>query len=148
MSSPNQPGAGRAWAVTFAGTGINLCLGVLYTWSVFAAALINQLGWSKTASAIPYTIACVVFAIAMVPAGRLVDKIGPRWVATIGGIFTGGGMILSGLLGNSFQVLAVTFGIIVGIGLGFGYAAPTPAAVKWFKPHMKGQISGLVVAGF
>ncbi|HHW43387.1 MFS transporter [Desulfofundulus thermobenzoicus] len=148
MSLPNQPGAGRAWAVTFAGTGINLCLGVLYTWSVFAAALINQLGWSKTASAIPYTIACVVFAIAMVPAGRLVDKIGPRWVATIGGIFAGGGLILSGLFGNSFQVLAITFGVIVGIGLGFGYAAPTPAAVKWFKPHMKGQISGLVVAGF
>jgi len=143
----SQTGSGRAWGVTFAGTGINLCLGVLYSWSVFAAALVNQLHWSKTASAIPYTIACVVFAIFMVPAGRLVDRIGPRWVATIGGIFAGGGMILSGLT-NSFQALAVTFGIIVGIGLGFGYAAPTPAAVKWFPPHRKGQISGLVVAGF
>ncbi|OAT85433.1 L-lactate MFS transporter [Desulfotomaculum copahuensis] len=143
----SQPGSARAWAVTFAGTGVNLCLGVLYTWSVFAAALVNQLHWSKTASAIPYTIACVVFAIFMVPGGRMVDRIGPRWVATIGGIFAGGGMILSGLTG-SFQALAVTFGVIVGIGLGFGYAAPTPAAVKWFPPHRKGQIAGLVVAGF
>ncbi|OAT86680.1 L-lactate MFS transporter [Desulfotomaculum copahuensis] len=148
MSTSRQTGAGRAWAVTFAGVGINLCLGVVYSWSVFAAALISQLGWSKTASVIPYTIAYVVFPIIMVPAGWLVDKAGPRRVATIGGILVGLGMILSGLLGNSLQTLTITFGVIVGSGIAFGYAAATPAAVKWFMPHKKGQISGLVVAGF
>ena len=32
--------------------------------------------------------------------------------------------------------------------MGLGYSAPTPAAVKWFQPHKKGQIAGLVVGGF
>ena len=30
----------RAWVVTFAGTAVNLCLGILYAWSVWKAHLI------------------------------------------------------------------------------------------------------------
>jgi hypothetical protein len=30
----------RAWVVTFAGTAVNLCLGILYAWSVWKANLI------------------------------------------------------------------------------------------------------------
>jgi len=146
MDERSQVGGGRGWVVTLAGFGVNLCIGVLYTWSVFAAALINQLGWSKTASALPYTLACVVFALTMVPGGRMVDRIGPRWVTTLGGACVGLGLILSGLT-HSFQALTITFGVLIGLGLGFGYAGPTPAAVKWFPPHRKGQIAGLVVAG-
>ncbi|WP_019849312.1 OFA family MFS transporter [Desulfitobacterium sp. PCE1] len=137
----------RGWTVTFAGTGINLALGVLYTWSVFAAALTEQLAWSKTAASLPYTVACAVFALMMVPGGRLQDRFGPRWVATVGGLFAGGGLILSSLTDSLF-ILILTFGIIAGIGIGLGYSAATPAAVKWFPPQKKGLISGIVVAGF
>ncbi len=141
------PNPAKAWTVTFAGTGINLALGVLYTWSVFAKALVDQMGWTKTESALPYTLACLVFALCMVPAGRMVDKMGPRAVATIGGLLAGAGMIVAGS-SSSIAMTTVGFGLILGAGMGFGYAAPTPAAVKWFYPHRKGQIAGLVVAGF
>jgi len=142
-----QPNPAKAWTVTFAGTGINLALGVLYTWSVFAKALVDQMGWTKTQSAFPYTLACLVFALCMVPAGRMVDKMGPRAVATIGGILAGGGMLLAGM-STTVATTTIGFGLLLGAGMGFGYAAPTPAAVKWFHPHRKGQIAGLVVAGF
>ena len=33
---------GKAWVVTFAGTAVNLCLGILYAWSVWAKALIDE----------------------------------------------------------------------------------------------------------
>jgi len=141
------PNPGKAWTVTFAGTGINLALGVLYTWSVFAKALVDQMGWTKTESALPYTLACLVFALCMVPAGRMVDKMGPRAVATIGGLLAGAGMIMAGTA-TSIAMTTVGFGLVLGAGMGFGYAATTPAAVKWFHPHRKGQIAGLVVAGF
>lgn len=137
----------RGWSVTLAGTGINLGLGVLYTWSVFASALTEQLHWSKTSASLPYTIACVMFALMMVPAGRLQDRFGPRWIATLGGIFAGGGLILSSFT-QSLLLLTVTFGIIAGIGIGLGYSAATPAAVKWFPHQKKGFITGIVVAGF
>lgn len=143
----SQPSISKAWTVTFAGMGINLALGVLYTWSVFAKALIDQYGWTKTESSIPYTLACVVFALCMIPAGRWLDKSGPRVVAMVGAILCGIGMLVAGLT-QSVVGVAVGFGLLVGAAMGFGYAAPTPAAVKWFQPHKKGQIAGLVVAGF
>ncbi|HBX23371.1 MAG TPA: oxalate:formate antiporter [Desulfotomaculum sp.] len=139
--------ASRAWTVTFSGMGVNLGLGVLYAWSVFAAALVDQLGWSKTEAALPYTVACVVFALIMVPAGKLVDKYGPRWIASLGGVFCGAGLIIAGVT-ESLVMAVVGFGIITGIGLGLGYSAPTPAAVRWFPPEKRGQIAGFVVAGF
>ncbi len=137
----------RGWVVTFAGMGVNLCLGVLYSWSVFKKALIEQLNWTHTAASWPYTVAIIVFALIMVPAGRLTDKWGPRIVATLGGVFAGGGMLLASVTQN-LGMLILAFGILLGTGMGLGYAAPTPAAVKWFGPHKRGLISGLVVAGF
>lgn len=138
----------KGWWVTLAGTGINLALGVLYTWSVIKAAIPPEWGWTAAQKSDPYAVACFVFAIAMIPAGRLQDKIGPRWVATIGGAAVALGCIIAGLAGSSYIGFVVGFGIFGGIGIGFGYAAATPAAVKWFPASQTGMIAGLVVAGF
>jgi MFS family permease len=138
----------RGWRVTFAGTGINLALGVLYTWSIIKAAIPAEWGWTAAQKSDPYAIACFVFAIAMIPAGRLQDKIGPRWVATIGGVAVALGCIIAGLAGSSYFGFVNSFGLFGGIGIGFGYAAATPAAVKWFPASQTGLIAGLVVAGF
>lgn len=147
MANVNQPPVSKAWTVVFAGAMINLALGVLYSWSVIAKDLVANHGWTKTQSAFPYTLACVLFAILMVPGGRFLDKIGPKWVAFVGAILVGAGMVLSST-STSVGIITIGFGILVGAGIGLGYAAPTPAAVRWFKPHMKGTIAGLVVFGF
>jgi len=137
----------KGWMVTFAGIGINLALGVLYTWSVIKKAIPVEWGWSDADKALPYSIACIVFALVMVPAGRLQDRIGPRWVATAGGILTGIGCIIA-----SYAVtvlwFVIGFGIFAGAGIGLGYASATPPAVKWFSARKTGLIAGLVVAGF
>ena len=138
----------RGWLVTLSGTGINLALGVLYTWSVIKAAIPEEWAWTAAQKSDPYAIACFVFAIAMIPAGRLQDRIGPRWVATIGGATVALGCIIAGLAGSSYFGFVVGFGVFGGIGIGFGYAAATPAAVKWFPASQTGMIAGLVVAGF
>jgi OFA family oxalate/formate antiporter-like MFS transporter len=49
---------------------------------------------------------------------------------------------------KSYTGLIVGFGILGGMGMGIGYAAPTPAALKWFGPHKRGLIAGLVVGGY
>lgn len=138
---------GKGWQVTFAGMGINLALGVLYTWSVIAAAIPEDWGWNATAKNWPYMVACLVFSLMMVPAGRLQDRFGPRWVATFGGVLVGIGMILSSTT-SSYWGWMIGFGILTGAGIGFGYASATPPAVKWFPPYRTGLIAGLVVAGF
>jgi len=134
--------------VVLAGLGINLALGVLYSWSIISGA-IKDAGWGWTAEqrALPYSIACLVFCLVMVPAGRMQDKLSPRIVATIGGILVGLGMILA----SQFETVTgyvIGFGVLAGAGIGFGYASATPPAVKWYPPAKTGMIAGIVVSGF
>jgi MFS transporter, OFA family, oxalate/formate antiporter len=153
----------RAWVVTFAGTAINLCLGILYAWSVWKANLIGTAehpagtpmtglneGWvylTRAEGTWAYSICGFVFALFMIAGGRIQDRYGPKIGATGGGLFLAAGCILAGLM-KSYVGLILGFGILGGIGMGLAYAATTPAAVKWFGPHQRGLIVGLVVGGY
>lgn len=137
----------RGIIVTIAGLGVNLALGVLYAWGVISAALIDKLGWSATQTQLPYMMACACFALSMVPGGRLQDKYGPRPIIMGSAILAGIGFFMAGAT-LTVVGLTIFFGLVFGIGMGLGYAAPTPAAVKWFGPEKRGLISGIVVSGF
>jgi len=144
----------KGWLVVMAGLGLNLALGILYAWSMFSKQLTEPIanggyGWSRTTATLPYTIAIACFALIMIPAGRLQDRLGPRLVATAGAVLCGLGLIVSSL-GRADMIwpLIVGFGILAGTGIGLGYAAATPAAIKWFGAEKKGLITGIVVAGF
>jgi OFA family oxalate/formate antiporter-like MFS transporter len=142
-----RPVRNLGWRVTFAGLGINLALGILYTWSVISKAVPADWGWSEQDKSWPYSIACLVFSVVMVPAGRLQDKISPRIVATIGGVLVGLGMIVASQTTTCLGYI-LGFGVLAGAGFGFGYAAATPPAIKWFPAAKTGTIAGIVVAGF
>jgi OFA family oxalate/formate antiporter-like MFS transporter len=145
--SENPQSSNYGWRVTFAGTGINLALGVLYAWSIISKQITKEWGWNETQAALPYSIAIIFFALMMVPAGRIQDKMGPRLTASLGGIFCGVGFLIA-CMGQSLLGMVIGFGILAGTGIGFGYASATPPAVKWFPPQRTGLIAGLVVAGF
>ncbi len=136
----------RGWTVTLVALSINLVLGVLYAWGVMAKALVVQWHWSKADAALPFTVATGAFAITMIFAGRLQDKVGPRLIAALGGIVLGLGLAASSYA-QSPALMLVTFGIVGGIGIGIGYSATTPPAIKWFPPGKKGLITGIVVSG-
>ena len=144
----------KGWIVAFSGLGLNLALGVLYAWSVFAKQMTDAveaggLGLTKTEASLPYMLAIGVFAVMMVPAGRLQDRLGPRVAATAGAVLTGAGLIVSSFAGPGNMVpVLIGFGLMAGSGFGLGYAAATPAAIKWFPPEKKGMITGIVVSGF
>jgi OFA family oxalate/formate antiporter-like MFS transporter len=161
MSSASVPA--RAWVVTGAGTAVNLCLGILYGWSVWKAALVpkdpalygqpmtgvNE-GWTylnNTEGTVAYAVCGITFALFMIPGGRLQDRYGAKIGATLGGLFLAAGCILAGLM-KSYEGLITGFGLLGGIGMGLGYAAATPAAVKWFHSSRRGLVVGLVVAGY
>lgn len=133
--------------VTCSGLGINLALGVLYTWSMFKAPIEKEFGWKGSQLNDPYAICCLVFAFAMILAGRCQDKFGPRVTASIGGLLVGAGMVLIST-SNSYAVWLLGFGVLVGLGIGFGYSSATPPALKWFPPAKTGLVAGIVVAGF
>lgn len=138
----------RGWLVAVAASCMGLVLGILYVWSVVKGGIPDAWEWSNADKALPYSTMCIVFAIIMVPAGMLQDRFGPRWMVLIGGFLAGLGCIISGLGGASKIAYVIGFGVITGAGVGFGYSALTPAAIKWFPPQKTGRVAGIVVAGF
>src|SRR5512147_2183393 len=146
VQAPSQStGISRWWRVV-GGLSMNLALGSLYAWSVFVAPLEKQFGWKRAQTSNVFTIAVVVFAITFVVAGRLQDKLGPKKIALIGGILVSLGFFLCAYT-KSLDYLYICFGVIGGLGNGFGYACPIPVMAKWF-PDKRGLAVGLAVAGY
>lgn len=144
----------KGWSVTMSGLGINLALGILYTWSMFKMSIKESIeaadgrfNWSLASLNDPYAVCCLVFAFSMIIAGRVQDKLSPRFTAVIGGVLTGLGLMW---ISQSYSLLVwiLGFGVLTGAGLGFGYASATPPAIKWFPAAKTGLIAGLVVSGF
>jgi OFA family oxalate/formate antiporter-like MFS transporter len=126
--------------------GINLLLGVLYAWSPIAKELQKQYAWDDLDRNLPFAVSTAAFAVTMIFAGRIQDRMGPRWIAMIGGLVLGLGLIATAFTTSPY-VMIFTYGVIGGVGIGLGYAATTPPAVKWFAPSRRGLISGIVVSG-
>ena len=125
---------------------IQVCLGAIYSWSLYNQPLSDMYGWSKDAIVMAYSIAIFVFAGTTILSGRLYEKMGPKVVAAIGGILYGIGMILTAFA-NELWLLYLSYGVIAGVGVGFAYVSPLATCVKWFPDH-KGFITGVAVGAF
>lgn len=143
----------KANSILLACVLFNLSIGGIFAWSVFRTRLslpIDDGGWGWTGSqaGLPYTVAIVMWSLGVLVGGRIQDRIGPRMVVTAGGIMTALGLMLSGIIGNSPIGIILSYGVLTGVGIGFGYGCVIPPALKWFHPSKKGLISGLVVGAF
>lgn len=128
------------------GLAMNLALGTLYGWSVFVAPLESRFGWKRAQTSMVFTIAVIVFALSFVLAGRLQDKYGPLPCSLAGGILVSLGWYLCSYT-SSLMYLYLCFGVIGGLGNGFGYATTIPVMAKWF-PDKRGLAVGLAVGGY
>lgn len=135
----------RWWRVA-GGLSMNLALGTLYGWSVFVAPLEQRFGWKRADTSMVFTIAVIVFAISFVAAGRIQDKYGPLICSVTGGILVSLGFFLCSYT-TSLEYLYFCFGVIGGLGNGFGYATPIPVMAKWF-PDKRGLAVGIAVGGY
>jgi OFA family oxalate/formate antiporter-like MFS transporter len=135
------------WLMVAAALVLQLCLGVLYAWSVFRAPLMKQFGWTVKEAGYPLMASFFFFAVGMIVAGRWQDKAGPRKVAIFGGILLAAGCFLAGAIGQTVGGMVFAYGILGGLGVGFAYVTPIATCIKWF-PDMRGTITGLAVFGF
>src|SRR5689334_10761840 len=145
MKSQTEIGINRWWRVAGA-ICMNFALGTLYAWSVFVAPLEAQFGWKRADTSLVFTVAVIVFALTFVVAGRIQDRIGPLYCSLAGGILVSLGFYLCSYT-TSLTYLFVCFGVIGGLGNGFGYATPIPVMAKWF-PDKRGLAVGLAVGGY
>ena len=140
MDTPNR------WTIAIAGVVMQIALGAVYAWSVFRTPLATQFNWTIPEVTLTFTISIFVLGFAAFPGGLWLNRKGPRVVAVTGGILYGLGVFLAGFT-NSLSWLYLTYGLIGGVGLGFGYIVPVAVLVKWF-PDRRGLITGIAVGGF
>ncbi len=139
----------KRWWIAIAAVIIQLCLGTVYAWSVFKKPLMATHGWTETQTQFTFILFMAIIGLAAAFGGTLVDKKGPRFVATIGGILFGLGTIVAAIgdqIGNLY-VLYLGFGVISALGNGFGYVTPIATLIRWF-PDKRGLVTGLAVMGF
>ncbi|MGA8221412.1 MAG: OFA family MFS transporter [Candidatus Acidiferrales bacterium] len=145
QAAESEVSISRWWRVV-GGMSMNLALGSLYAWSVFVAPLEKAFGWKRAETSTVFTIAVVVFALTFIVAGRLQDKLGPFKISLIGAVLVSLGFFLCAYA-DSITKFFILFGVLGGLGNGFGYATPIPVMSKWF-PDKRGLAVGLAVAGY
>ena len=135
------------WLILIAAIITNLALGAGYAWSVFQTALLEtNTDWTLSETSLAFSISFAMVPVGMIICGPIVDKHGGKKVVLAAGLLFGLGMFLTGFA-NSIIMLYLTYGVILGLGIGAGYGTATALTVKWF-PDKKGLAGGLTAAGF
>ncbi|GEN51543.1 L-lactate MFS transporter [Alkalibacterium pelagium] len=135
------------WLILIAAIVTNLSLGAGYAWSVFQTALLAENpGWSLSETSLAFSISFAMVPVGMIICGPIVDKHGGKKIVMAAGLLFGLGMFLTGFA-SSILMLYMTYGVILGLGIGAGYGTATALTVKWF-PDKKGLAGGLTAAGF
>jgi OFA family oxalate/formate antiporter-like MFS transporter len=134
------------WFVVLGAVLLQICLGAIYTWSLFNQPLVDKFGWQLSEVALTFSITIFVFAFTTIISGKMQDKFGPRIVATIGGLVLGTGLILASKATTVTQ-LYLFYGVLGGAGVGIAYVCPLSTCVKWF-PENRGFITGIAVGAF
>jgi MFS transporter, OFA family, oxalate/formate antiporter len=135
------------WRIAVAGVVMQVALGAVYAWSVFRTPLTKTFGWTIPQVTLTFTIAIFVLGFAAFAGGIWMRRSGPRIVALTAGLLYGLGVFLASLTDGRLWWLYGSYGLLGGIGLGFGYIVPVATLVKWF-PDKRGLITGIAVTGF
>ncbi|CCO24669.1 OFA family MFS transporter [Maridesulfovibrio hydrothermalis] len=135
------------WLIVAGAVLVQLALGGVYAWSVFTPEL-QAAGWSRVQTQLVFSAAPACIAIAMLFAGTLIRRWGPRRLVVVGGTVLSCGYLAAGLSGTTdFIAIFILIGVVAGSGIGLAYMVPLVVAMRWF-PDRKGLITGTVVAGF
>ncbi len=126
---------------------MQMCLGATYSWSAYVQPLRELTGLLQGPVQLPFTLFYFTFPATMLAAGGILNRKGPRWCATVGGLIFGSGWLVAGLGAFSFGFTVLGIGLIAGMGAGLAYMVPIATCIQWFPRH-KGLVTGVAVAGF
>ncbi len=139
------------WIVVIGAVLIQLALGTIYSWGVLTPYFTSYLQAFNANIRYEHTqyifaVGLFAFAVTMIFSGKLQQKYGPMLIGLVGAVLMSLGVILT-IFMKSFAGAFISYGVLFGIGIGFGYVCPIACAAKWF-PDKKGLINGIAVAGF
>jgi MFS transporter, OFA family, oxalate/formate antiporter len=137
------------WLIALSAIAIHLSIGAAYAYSVYTNPINETIGWSTTEITIAFTIMMALAGISAAFFGSFVERQGPRRSAVYAAVLFSIGQAGAGfsVAVDSIWLFLLTYGLLSGLGLGFGYIAPVSTLIKWF-PDRRGLATGMAVMGF
>lgn len=144
----NKKEKSRRLIVVIACLLIQLCVGILYLWSVFNGAVAQHFDWDARSANMVSSFMIFGFVLGNLTGGFLQDKTNPRLICFVGCIMFCLGIFLTSLLTDkTIWLIYLTYSGLGGLGCGFAYGCVLSCLQKWF-PHNRGFASGLSVSAF
>ena len=145
------------WKIPPVAVAIHLCIGSVYSWSIFNPALTRELGvvtssagdWDFNSVVWTFSVAILFVGIAAALGGRWLERVGPRCVGVTAACLWGGGLLVAalGVYLHQLWLVFFGFGVLGGCGIGLGYVSPVATLIRWF-PDRRGLAAGMAIMGF
>ena len=135
---------------------LHCSIGTVYCWSIFSQEIADYIGYTKANTEWAFSFAIFFLGMSAAFLGNVVEK-DIHKSSLIATICFALGMALNGFFiyyGGQHQHspialigIYISYGFIMGVGLGTGYLSPVKTLMLWFQDR-KGLATGLAVAGF
>ena len=141
-----SPGIFYGWYVIGASIFVMMfTIGLMVAFGVFLKPVAEDLQWTRTSAAAAPTFSFLAFGLCSFLAGALADRFGTRLIILGGALLSGLGLFLSAFIQQPIH-LYLTFGLMVGFGIGAFYVPLSSLATHWFEKR-RGIAVGLVSTG-
>lgn len=136
----------KRWLYIFAGFAVLLFMGCGLAWSIFMVPIEAQFGWSRSETSLAFTINILCFSVGSILTGILSKNFSYSTLLKLSAIMMGVGFLLTSMIGSIWQ-LYITYGLIVGTGIGLGYNCVISACPLWL-PEKSATATGLLLMGY
>lgn len=126
------------------------CIGVINAWSILVEPLSNQTGWSTQSMSNTYRILIITYCLGCLASSIIQGRCNgnPRPPLFIGAVLILIGLAAPAALANrGSDAVMLSYGVIAGLGMGFGFNAILTTVNLWF-PDRLGFVSGIQMFAF
>jgi len=116
-----------------------------YGWTLFVNPIDQKYHWGTAAIQVAFSVFIATETWLVPIEGWFVDRLGPRLVVALGGVFVAFAWSLNSIAGSLWQLYVAA--ALSGLGAGAVYGTCVGNALKWF-PDLRGLAAGLTAAGF
>jgi MFS family permease len=123
-----------------------LVMGTRFSFGVFYTSILEEMGWSRAATAGIFSVSMLVYAVVAIGVGAAFDGLGPRRMFPLAALLLGAGFFLCSRMTTLWQFY-LYYGVIVGTGFtALGFIPHVSLTARWFA-RRRGLATSLVLAG-